>query len=129
MGYCTCQTVFIGLSEWRELTVPVFIMILDTNCHKLKYQYNSEIQYTNQNSCYNYGNSGEKQSYFWHGDFPYSLRTQSPATGRKSMCPRCPAGTVLAVSFSKFMRQWHKNAASAEHCIWYFHNAEMSFQL
>ena len=33
------------------------------------------------------------------------------------MCVRCPAGTVLAASFSKFVRQWRKNAASAEHCM------------
>ena len=35
----------------------------------------------------------------------------------KSVCARCPAGPVLAASFSKFVGQWRKNAASAEHCI------------
>ena len=34
------------------------------------------MQSTNQNNRYNYGNSGEKPSYFWYGNTPYSLRTQ-----------------------------------------------------
>ena len=78
-----------------------------------------EIQYINQNSRTPvktaYQNSGEKQSYFWHGNFPHILQTQSPATDQKSVCARCPAGTVWAASFSKFVRQWRKNAALAEH--------------
>ena len=57
-----------------------------------------------------------KNSYFWHRNFPHSLHTQSPVTGQKSMCAKCPTRTVLAASYSEFMQQWRKNAASAEHC-------------
>ena len=100
--------------------VPVFIMIIDTYYLRtevpVQYQYNSEIQYTNENSRYNYGNSGEKQCYFWHGNFPHSQRTQSPATGQNQCAPDVPRGQFWPRHIQNFVRQWRKNAASAKHC-------------
>ena len=82
----------------------------------MKYQYNSEIQYTNQNSRYNYGNSGEKQCYFWHGNFPRCQRTQSPAAGQNQRAPDVPRGQFWLRHIQNFVPQWRKNAASAEYC-------------
>ena len=77
----------------------------------MKYQYNSEMQYTNQKIVTTTGIPVKNKVIFGMGIFH-----TGPATGQKSMCARYPTGTVLAASFSKFVRQWRKNATSAEHC-------------
>ena len=48
--------------------------------------------------------------------------------GVPDACFKIPSenpGTVLAASFSKFVRRWHKNAAFAEHCPCILHGIQL----
>ena len=74
------KKIFFGPLEWRKLTGTHFHNDNQYDCIviEFKYQYNSEIQYTNQNSCGNYGNFGAKTKFFWHRNVPHTAACDRP---------------------------------------------------
>ena len=110
------KKIFIGPLEWRDWPVPLFY---NDNRYILSPNWStSTIQKSNtpiKTVVTTTGILVKKLFLAW--EFSIQLADLKSCARPKIIVRQMSLGTVLAVSFSKFVRQWRKKAASAEHCM------------